>query len=237
VFVHGTNHKGAVAEAKIVASAITLGVPVLKPVSEHSRYDIVFDIGRRFFRVQCKWGSVAPSGDVIHVATKRCRWTGRGYVHVAYVEDEIDLLAVYCGQLDQCFLLPASRIAGQKTIYLRLRAPANAQRACITLAAEHEFSGAVAQLGERPAGSREVRGSSPLSSTPSETPVHNIGAHEFREHFGYWMEVAAAGAGVVVSRHGRPHVRVTAASPDGQASVPRLLPVGEPPPALSLGDN
>jgi antitoxin (DNA-binding transcriptional repressor) of toxin-antitoxin stability system len=49
------------------------------------------------------------------------------------------------------------------------------------------------------------------------------------------MEVAAAGAEVIVSRHGRPHVRVTAAMPDGQANLPRLLPVGDPRPALSPG--
>lgn len=45
-------------------------------------------------------------------------------------------------------------------------APRNNQRACINLADEYDFIGAVAQLGERVAGSHEVRGSSPLSSTP-----------------------------------------------------------------------
>ncbi len=39
------NHKGAVAEAKIAAAAIELGVPVLKPMSEHGRYDLIFDLG------------------------------------------------------------------------------------------------------------------------------------------------------------------------------------------------
>jgi antitoxin (DNA-binding transcriptional repressor) of toxin-antitoxin stability system len=49
------------------------------------------------------------------------------------------------------------------------------------------------------------------------------------------MEVAAAGAEVIVSRHGRPHVRVTAAT-DGQANLPRVLPVGEPRAALGPGN-
>jgi len=49
--------------------------------------------------------------------------------------------------------------------------------------------------------------SAPTSSTSSSPPpVHRIGAHELRERFGWWMERAAAGEKVVVTRHGRPHV-------------------------------
>ena len=35
-----TNHKGNVAEAVIAAEAIKLGIPVLKPLVEHTRYDL-----------------------------------------------------------------------------------------------------------------------------------------------------------------------------------------------------
>jgi prevent-host-death family protein len=38
--------------------------------------------------------------------------------------------------------------------------------------------------------------------------VIDVGAHQFRNHFGYYMEQAAAGAEVVVSRRGRPYVRM-----------------------------
>jgi len=37
-----TNHKGNVAEAVIAAEATKLGIPVLKPLVEHTRYDLVF---------------------------------------------------------------------------------------------------------------------------------------------------------------------------------------------------
>lgn len=53
VFVHDPNHKGNVAEAAIAAAAVKLGVEVLRPQLEHSRYDLVFEIGSRFVRVQC----------------------------------------------------------------------------------------------------------------------------------------------------------------------------------------
>jgi hypothetical protein len=52
--MHDTNHKGNVAEAAIAAAAVELGIPVLRPQFEHGRYDLVFEINERFFRIQCK---------------------------------------------------------------------------------------------------------------------------------------------------------------------------------------
>ena len=206
----GSNHKGAVAEAEIAAAATRLGIPVLKPLSEHGRYDLVFDLRRELARVQCKWGRLDRGGDIINVHVGGSRHTPRGYVLSSYAAGEIDFLAVYCGELDRCYLLPETLVVGKRGIHLRLVAPRNAQRACITLASDVEFPGAIAQLGERLSGTQEVAGSSPASSTPEDRVVE-IGAHEFRERFGYWMDRAAAGAELVVTRHGKPTVRLTAA--------------------------
>jgi hypothetical protein len=53
--VRTTNDKGNIAEAAVALEAIKLGVRVLKPVVEHCRYDLAFDLGERIVRVQCKW--------------------------------------------------------------------------------------------------------------------------------------------------------------------------------------
>jgi hypothetical protein len=45
--------KGALAELKITTRAIELGIPVLKPVIEGLRYDLIFDLSDRLLRVQC----------------------------------------------------------------------------------------------------------------------------------------------------------------------------------------
>jgi hypothetical protein len=95
VFVHSTNHKGAVAEAKIAAEAIALGIPVLKPIAEHGCYDLAFDLGSRVLRVQCKWGAL--QGDVISARIGRSRHTPRGYVVRTYSATEIDAFGIYCG--------------------------------------------------------------------------------------------------------------------------------------------
>ncbi|HEX5893613.1 MAG TPA: type II toxin-antitoxin system prevent-host-death family antitoxin [Solirubrobacterales bacterium] len=35
-----------------------------------------------------------------------------------------------------------------------------------------------------------------------------MGAHEFREKFGYWMDRAAAGDEILITRRGRPYARL-----------------------------
>ena len=91
--------------------------------------------------------------------------TPHGYIRGTYSEDEVDLFAVYCGDLDRCFLVPAQLLANKTWVSLRLTPPRNRQRSCVNLADDFTFDGAVAQLARARAGSREARGSSPLSST------------------------------------------------------------------------
>ena len=110
---------------------------------------------------------------------------------------------------------PAPARQGGTGIHLRLSPPRNGQRACINLATQYELSGAVAQLEERRHGMAEVRGSSPLSSTSPEAvdEAIDVGAHRFRNHFGYYLEQAAAGRRIRVSRRGRPCVQVGPLAP------------------------
>jgi prevent-host-death family protein len=211
VFVLSTNRKGAIAETAIAAAATKLGIPVLRPIVEHARYDLAFELGDRILRVQCKWGSLDDAKAVIKVQLQGS-WLSptAGYVRSSYSEDEIDLLAVYCDELDRCYLLPSALVAGRRAIYLRLSPPLNGQRACINSAEDFLLPGAVAQLEEHQSGTLGVRGSSPLSSTssPDPTTVVRVGSNEFRNHFGHYMERAAAGDEIHVSRHGRPFARL-----------------------------
>ena len=204
------NHKGNAAELAIAAEAAEIGLEVYMPLTEHGRADLVLGIGGNLYRVQCKWASF--DGDVIRARLSSSYYSPtRGYVKTTYAADEVDLIAVHCGELRRNFLLPIEMFAGRSAAYLRLTEPRNNQRAALNWAADYEFQGAVAQLAERPNGIREVRGSIPLSSISKEQVadnVVNVGAHQFRNHFGHYMEQAAGGAEVLVSRHGRPFVRL-----------------------------
>ena len=158
------NQKGAIAEAEVCAAAIRLGIPVFTPLAEHGRCDLVLELGGRLLRVQCKWGSLV--GDVIKVWLRTSRHTPRnGYVITTYNEAEVDAVAVYCSELDRCYLLPISLVGGRTGIYLRIAPSRNNQRLGLKWARDYEFSGAIAQLGERRAGSAKAAGSSPASST------------------------------------------------------------------------
>jgi hypothetical protein len=42
-----SNDKGNIAEAAIALEAIKLGIEVLRPVAEHGRYDLAFDLGNQ----------------------------------------------------------------------------------------------------------------------------------------------------------------------------------------------
>ena len=219
-----SNQKGNIAEAAIALEATKLGIDVLKPVAEHGRYDLAFDLGHRILRVQCKWGRLA--GEVICVHLVGFRRTSRGPVRTTYDTSEIDAVAVYCQELTRAYLLPAAEVAGRSAIQLRLSAARNARRAAINWAESYELAGAVAQLGERRHGMAEVRGSSPLSSTPQTGDEVTVGAHEFRAKFGYWIERAAAGDEILITRRGRRYARL--GPPDPQLSTKERAGTEEP---------
>jgi prevent-host-death family protein len=213
VFVekHNPNHKGNVAELAIAKEAADLGLSVLKPLTEHERYDLALGINGKLLRVQCKWASV--KGDVVYVRLKSAYYSPkRGYVVATYDSSEIDAVAVYCDDLDRCYLLSIELVSGAGVICLRLKETRNNQRAALNWATDYEFRGAVAQLEERLAGSQKAEGSSPSSSTNQETSseaaVEEVGAHQFRNHFGYYMEQTAAGAEILIRRRGKPYARL-----------------------------
>lgn len=205
------NHKGNVAELAIATEAARLGLSVLKPLTEHERYDLVLGVGGRLYRVQCKWGKRTAGGIQVRLKSSYHSPT-RGYVISTYDESELDLVAVYCGELDRCYLLPVELIAGRNMVFLRLERPKNNQHAALNWATAYEFPGAVAQLAERLTGSQEAGGSNPPSSTPgveaSAPGGEEVGAHCFRNRFGYHMERASGGVEILIRRHGKPYARL-----------------------------
>jgi prevent-host-death family protein len=207
-----SNDKGNIAEAAIALEAIKLGIDVLKPVTEHSRYDLAFDLGDRIVRVQCKWGALDRDRGVVCVRVGGSRHTPSGYVQSRYSAEEIDAVGVYCQGLDEVYLVPAEVVVGKRQLHLRIAPSRNSQLACINLGSDYRL-GAIAQLGERSAGSRKVGGSSPPSSTPQVDGELVVPAHEFRNRFGYWMERAASGEEILITRQGRRFARLGPVGP------------------------
>ncbi len=200
-----SNRKGNAAELAIAAEAARLGLEVWHPLTEHGRADLVLGIDGQLVRVQCKWAK--RRGDVIFVPLQTSRRSQDGHVRTCYTAGEIDAVGAYCEELKSCFLIPISVAEDKTAISLRLAPARNGQRAALHWAEQYRL-GAVAQLEERRHGMAEVRGSSPLSSTSqAESPpsVEEVGAHQFRNHFGFYLDRASAGSEVLVRRRGRPY--------------------------------
>jgi hypothetical protein len=205
--IDNPNVKGNVAEMEIMLAAVKAGVPVYTPAGEHERADLVLSIAGKLMSVQCKWGRLSADRCTIAVQLAGSRLTPKGYVRTPYHEGEVDLVAVYCGELDRCYLLPERLFAGKMVVHLRLDPAKNGQRSCINLAEQYEFNGAVAQLEERRHGMAEARGSSPLSSTPPEAVT--IGSDEFRNRLGYYLDLVAEGQELFITRWGKRHMRMS----------------------------
>jgi hypothetical protein len=156
-------HKGAIAETAVAAEAIRLGIEVYRPIVEGGRADYVFGFpDRTLARVQCKWACVQAGALVIRAYSSRR--VKDGLLMRTYSADEVDAVVAYCAPLDRCFYVPIELIADVRQLHLRLQPARNNQRASIHWAANYEL-GAIAQLGERRAGSAKVAGSNPASST------------------------------------------------------------------------
>jgi hypothetical protein len=164
-----TDQKGNVAETAITAAAVKLGVEVYRPIGEGQRYDLIFDVGERLLRIQCKWSTRYDEILIVRCYSTR-RVAGGKIVSRRYTEQEIDAVAIYCAELDRCYLLPVELWGGRRQVHLRLGPPRNNQSPRIHWARDFEFAatlgrrGAIAQLGERLAGSQKVAGSSPAGS-------------------------------------------------------------------------
>ncbi len=209
--MHPIQRRGAAAEAAIALAAIEAGFGVFKPVSEGERYDLILDLRPGLVRVQCKAASLV--GDVIVVRCRSGRRTRHGILMRKYTRDEVDGFGVYCAELRRAFFVPIEQLDGQATVVLRVAPPQNSQRGGIRWAADFAFeaklrsSGAVAQLGRASGWQPEGQG---FESPRLHSSGTTVGAHEFRNRFGWYMEQAAAGEEIAVTRRGRPYVRMTA---------------------------
>ena len=171
MIVLSSDQKGAIAETAAFLDASRLGLEVFTPISAGGRCDFILGIDDELVRVQCKWAT--RKGDVIVVRCYSSRRSATGFVRRSYSPREVDALVAYCPELDRCYFLPMNEFGTRREIRLRLGPTRNKQRVGVHWASDYEFAaklarpGAVAQLGERVAGSHEVRGSIPLGSIDS----------------------------------------------------------------------
>jgi hypothetical protein len=153
-----TDQKGAIAEACIAAAALKLGIGVFRPLGDE-RYDLIFDLRPGLYRVQCKCAT--RRGDVLFIGLQSARRSAEGFRRRPYSPEKFDAVAAYSLELDRCFFFPIELVANRPSITVRVRRCRNNQRRRINWANDFDLAatlrrrqGAVAQLGERLAGSQ-----------------------------------------------------------------------------------
>jgi hypothetical protein len=164
-----TDQKGIVAETNIAAVALAAGVGVAKPLGDE-RYDLIFDLGDRLLRIQCKWA--VRDNDVVVVRCRRVRRGRYGLIRRQYLPGEIDAIVGYCAGTERCYYLPQHMSVERAAVQLRLAPTLNNQARGINWAQDFELGatlrtlrGPIAQLGEHLSGRQKVAGSSPAGST------------------------------------------------------------------------
>lgn len=152
-----TNQKGLIAETAVIHECAKLGIGVARPLDDE-RYDLILDLRPRLIRVQCKWAALR--GEVVVVRLYSNRRGPNGMITRLYDPSEIDGFAAFCAGTGRCYLLGRD-LARHRQVQLRIGPTRNKQAQLIRWASDFEFDatllhnlGAVAQLGERLAGSQ-----------------------------------------------------------------------------------
>jgi hypothetical protein len=138
-----TDQKGAIAEAAIAHTALELGIGVARPLGDQ-RYDLIFDLGAEFLRVQCKWA--CRHRDVIIIRCYSSRRNAEGLLRRLYAPHEVDAFAAYCAELQRCYFVPFDGLPPGGTLQLRLANPLNNQKLGVRWAEQYEFAATLGRV-------------------------------------------------------------------------------------------
>jgi hypothetical protein len=122
-----TKAVGDRSELEVMGALIRNGYRIALPFGENHRYDLIADDGERLYRVQVKTGrlrngaiSFSCSSTQRADRSKAATWVSRPYT------GEIDVLAVYCPQTKEVYLVPESELVNTRG-HLRVDPTVNRQ--------------------------------------------------------------------------------------------------------------
>jgi PD-(D/E)XK endonuclease len=101
-----TKLRGDIAEQAAILHALKRGWGVLKPVGDRLPYDLVFDVGGNFIKIQVKYAWFdEPSGNYV-VDNRRTKTNRRIMVRDVYQASDFDFALVYVENIDLFYVFP-----------------------------------------------------------------------------------------------------------------------------------
>jgi PD-(D/E)XK nuclease superfamily protein len=80
------------------------------------------------------------------VRTYSSRRAGNGNLKRSYTANEVEVMAVYCHDVDRCYLLQVEHFDGRTELQLRLKPCRNNQRLGVNWASDFEFDATLERL-------------------------------------------------------------------------------------------
>ena len=131
MFKHHTKTKGDLGVLKAKLDLFEKGYLILNPETEHAPFDLVIYKDGKFKTVQVKYRSLNTRG-ALEVGFRGCYCNAEGTVNKAIDKDKIDVFAIYCPEVDQCYYFDPSNY--NKSITLRVNTSRNQQTKAINFA-------------------------------------------------------------------------------------------------------
>jgi PD-(D/E)XK nuclease superfamily protein len=115
-----------------------VGLAVLVPFGENTRYDLVIDDGARLMRVQCKTGRLRKGAVLWSMCSNYGHHAKPRVVHRDY-QGEVDYFGVFCPETQGIYLIPIDDVPMKRQGSLRITPSKNNQRRFIRDANRYEI--------------------------------------------------------------------------------------------------
>lgn len=130
-----TKKKGNITELEVMNYVTKLGYQVSIPFGDRARYDQIWDVNGKLFKIQVKTSSLSKDGSYLEVSCKSTNRVNGKIISKAYTQDEIDYISTFHN--GRCYIIPITEITGKSKI-LRIEPPKNSQNTNINWAEKYE---------------------------------------------------------------------------------------------------
>jgi PD-(D/E)XK endonuclease len=107
-----TKLRGDIAEQAAILHALRRGWEVLRPIGDRLPYDLVFDVGASFVKVQIKCAWYDESRGNYVVDNRRTKTNRRFMVREGYDSSDFDFALAYIADLDLFYVFPVDVFIG-----------------------------------------------------------------------------------------------------------------------------